>query len=85
MKTALAKKLVSQLQAKFPGYPSPVIQEADHWGGSGDMLYVCWEEGPYEWTMMVSNPDDPNHIRIPGVFMEPYNSFVMAVIPDSKL
>lgn len=76
--------LIQQLKVSFPGYSTdPIMQDSDHWGSaSDDVRYICWEEGPYEWAMKVSNPDDAHYMKIPGIFLEPYNSFVLAVIPE---
>ena len=52
-----------------------LVQEPGHWA-DGDAWYVCWEEGPYEWAMDVDNPS-----IVPGLFVEPYNSFVLAIYP----
>ena len=79
-----AHLIIEELKVRFPGYSTnPVIQDHDHWADGVDesVRFICWEEGPYEWAMKVSNPDSRWHIEVDGIFLEPYNSFVLAVMP----
>lgn len=69
------QKVVELLRKKY-GYLGDyvLIQPAEHWVDyDNGQMYVCWEEGEYEWTMHIE-PD-----AIPGLFLEPYNTFVLSV------
>lgn len=70
-----AREAVAKLFHADTWGSQPVVQEPGHWA-DGESWYVCWEEGPYEWALNVP------YAAVPGLFLEPYNNFVLAVTTD---
>lgn len=93
---AKAEQLRKSIAKAFPGYEhgrGPVVVR--DWHTDGDCV-IMWEEGPFEWTIayceMAAGYDfkDPEFgltwkaLKKPvaKVFVEPYNSWVLAVYKD---
>jgi len=84
--------LVERYEAKGIFLWSPE-ETKEHGFGSG--WSVCWEEGPFEWTMVSAGSDIgagetgcystpgpfPTGLRGEGWNAEPYNGFVMGFYP----
>ena len=53
------------------------VKPADWWSenASEDGYCVQFEEGPYAWALGYVT-------KVPGVWVEPYNSFVLMVYPN---
>jgi hypothetical protein len=73
-----ARAAVAKMFQKYSTYPTqPIVQEPGHWSERDtECWYVCWEEGPEDWALKVP------YAMVPGLFLEPYNSFVLAVTTE---
>lgn len=50
------------------------------WGNAD--AQVCWEGGPYDWPTLVSEAIFAGKLDLPGVFIEPRNSFILSFYRD---
>lgn len=72
----VAEAVRTEIMEAYPHYVTddcqPVIQRGDHWDRDPKGYMICWEEGPYEWSMDFST-------KKKGIFTEAYNHFVVSI------
>lgn len=81
MEKSLALKVVAEVETKFArfieaGWPKPYLFDGTHEELDEDSWVISWEEGPDDWAMNAWPSE------VPGVFVEPINSFTLAVHPE---
>jgi hypothetical protein len=77
MNKRTAQKVLKEVEKQFhvyieAGYSRPNLRDASHEQLTKGSWSIDWEEGPEEWCYRFES-------KVPGVFVEPIYSFVLAV------
>lgn len=78
------KLLIEKYGMPAEGLDSPVVwskEESAKYGWGSPCVQVCAESGPYEWAVDFSLDPEVTDL-LPGVFVEPYNSFILCFYKD---
>ncbi|WNO25896.1 hypothetical protein SEA_ALTADENA_74 [Arthrobacter phage Altadena] len=76
---AILERIRLQYASYLAGAPAedgPRLRDSDHEELREGCWSIDWEEGPYEWAL-----DFAGEVRLPGVLVEPINSFVLGIYP----